>query len=60
VLTGDGVLRIHDVKAPGSAPGPASALIGSTRQTLGLRTADLLAKIESLESRLDLDPVRKS
>jgi methionyl-tRNA formyltransferase len=60
VLTGDGVLRIHDVKAPGSAPGPASALIGSTRQTLGLRTADLLARIESLESRLDLDPVRKS
>jgi methionyl-tRNA formyltransferase len=53
VLTGDGVLRIHEVVAEGSA-GPASALIASTRQTLGLRTADLLARIESLESRLGL------
>ena len=30
----------------------ASTVITSTRQTLGLRTADLLARIESLESRL--------
>jgi len=60
VLTGDGVLRIHEMKARDSAPAPAAALIGSTRQTLGLRTADLLARIESLESRLVLDHVRKS
>jgi methionyl-tRNA formyltransferase len=53
VLTGDGVLRIHEVMTGDSIAGPASAFIGSTRQTLGLRTADLLARIEALESRLD-------
>jgi methionyl-tRNA formyltransferase len=51
VLTGDGVLRITEV-ADGPASVPASAVITSTRQTLGLRTADLLARIEALESRL--------
>jgi methionyl-tRNA formyltransferase len=54
VLTGDGVLRIQEMAADDSAAGPASAFIGSTKQTLGLRTADLLARIESLESRLNL------
>jgi methionyl-tRNA formyltransferase len=54
VLTGDGVLRIHEMAADDSAAGPASAFIGSTKQTLGLRTADLLARIELLESRLAL------
>jgi methionyl-tRNA formyltransferase len=54
VLTGDGVLRIYEVATSDSAIGPASAFIGSTRQTLGLRIADLLAKIELLESRLSL------
>jgi methionyl-tRNA formyltransferase len=53
VLTGDGILRIYEVAADGSIAGPASALIGSTRQTLGLRTADLVARIELLESRLN-------
>ena len=53
VLTGDGVLRIHEVAAAGSAAGPATSFIGSTRQTLGLRTADLLARIDQLESRLN-------
>lgn len=52
VLTGDGVLRIHEVTIDKGAAEPASARIGSTRQTLGLRTAELLARIESLESRL--------
>ena len=52
VLTGDGVLRIHEVMTGDSTVGPASALIGSTRQTLGLRGADLLARIEVLESYL--------
>jgi methionyl-tRNA formyltransferase len=51
ILTGDGVLRISEV-ADGSECLPASTVITSTRQTLGLRTADLLARIESLESRL--------
>jgi len=54
VLTGDGVLRIHEMATDNSAAGPASAFIGSTKQTLGLRTADLLARIELLESRLNL------
>ena len=53
VLTGDGVLRIHEVMAGDSVARPASAFIASTRQTLGLRTADLLARIELLESRLN-------
>jgi hypothetical protein len=53
VLTGGGVLRIYEVMAGDSIARPASALIGSTRQTLGLRTADLLARIELLESRLN-------
>jgi methionyl-tRNA formyltransferase len=53
VLTGDGALRIYEVMAGDSVAGPASAFIGSTRQTLGLRTADLLARIELLESRLN-------
>jgi methionyl-tRNA formyltransferase len=52
VLTGDGVLRVHEV-ATGESAQPASALIGSTSQTLGLRTADLLTRIEVLQSRLD-------
>jgi len=54
VLTGDGVLRIHEVATDNSAAGPAAAFIGSTKQTLGLCTADLLARIELLESRLNL------
>jgi methionyl-tRNA formyltransferase len=53
VLTGDGVLRIHEVKLGSQAESiPAAAAITSTRQTLGLRTADLLARIEDLERRL--------
>lgn len=54
VLTGDGVLRIHEMATDDSAAGPASDFIGSTKQTLGLRAADLFARIESLESRLKL------
>lgn len=53
VLTGDGVLRIHEVATDNSVARPASDFIGSTKQTLGLRTADLLARIELLESRLN-------
>jgi methionyl-tRNA formyltransferase len=52
VLTGDGVLRVHEVMAGDSVISPASACITSTRQTLGLQTADLVAKIEALEARL--------
>jgi methionyl-tRNA formyltransferase len=53
VLTGDGMLRVHEVA--GDKDGetiPASAVITSSRQTLGLRNADLLLRIEELERRL--------
>jgi methionyl-tRNA formyltransferase len=52
VLTGDGVLRLHTVQLDGDAPVPAAAVIRSVKQTLGLRTQDLLAKIADLETRL--------
>jgi len=52
VLTGDGVLRIHKMTADDHAGAPAAQFVESTRQTLGMRTADLLARIEDLEARL--------
>jgi methionyl-tRNA formyltransferase len=53
ILTGDGILRVHEVTAgEDSGPIPASTVITSTRQTLGLRSADLLSRIEELERRL--------
>jgi methionyl-tRNA formyltransferase len=54
VLTGDGVLRIAEMAREGAGPEPAAAFIGSIRQTLGVRVPDLLARLESLEARLDL------
>jgi methionyl-tRNA formyltransferase len=51
VLTVDGVLRLHELAA-GGVVGPAAGFVESTRQTLGLRTVDLLARIELLEGRL--------
>jgi methionyl-tRNA formyltransferase len=51
VLSGDGVLRIFEV-ITGETVTPASTIITSTRQTLGLRPADLLLRIEELERRL--------
>jgi methionyl-tRNA formyltransferase len=53
VLTGDGTLRIHEVIVDEDGETiPASAVITSTRQTLGLRSSDLLTRIEELERRL--------
>jgi methionyl-tRNA formyltransferase len=53
VLTGDGILRIHQVIAAEDAEVvPAAAVITSTRQTLGLRASDLLMRIQELEARL--------
>jgi len=54
VLTGDGVLRLHTVQLDGEAPAPAADVIRSVKQTLGLRTQDLLMKIADLETRLAL------
>jgi methionyl-tRNA formyltransferase len=50
VLTGDGVLRINAVRVGDSAIGDAAQYIASMSQTLGLRAADLLARIEELEA----------
>jgi methionyl-tRNA formyltransferase len=52
VLTGDGVLRLLQVRPDGEAARPASELITSVRATLGLRVADLLARLGELERRL--------
>jgi methionyl-tRNA formyltransferase len=52
VLTGDGVLRLWEVQLDDQPPVAASAVISSVQHTLGLRTADLLARIEQLERRL--------
>jgi methionyl-tRNA formyltransferase len=60
VLTGDGILRIHEVIVAGNDEViPASAVISSTRQTLGLQGSDLLMRIEELERRLNVLTQRK-
>jgi methionyl-tRNA formyltransferase len=54
VLTGDGVMRVHEVRVgDDNAVVPAASIVHSTRQTLGLRAQDLVARIEALEARLD-------
>jgi methionyl-tRNA formyltransferase len=52
VLTGDGILRLYEVIVGEGPVVAASTAITSTWQTLGLRTADLLARIAELENRL--------
>ena len=52
VLSGDGVLRIFEVTVEDGRAAPAPSIVTSTRQTLGLRPADLLLRIEELEQRL--------
>jgi methionyl-tRNA formyltransferase len=53
VLTGDGTLRIHEVTVDEEVQTRlAPTVITSTRQTVGLRSSDLLARIEELERRL--------
>jgi methionyl-tRNA formyltransferase len=51
VLTGDGVLRLHEVALDGAAPQRAADLIKSVRQTLGLSTARLAAALDGKEAR---------
>lgn len=54
ILTGDGILRIHEVIMDENGELiSASAAITSTRQRLGLRSSDLLTRIEELERRLN-------
>jgi len=52
VLTRDGVLRIFEVELAGGGTTSAAAVITSVKATLGLRTSDLLARIEVLEAQL--------
>lgn len=50
VLTGDGVLRVHEV-AVGDGPAvPASTVIKSVKATLGLRPADLVRLVAELRA----------
>jgi methionyl-tRNA formyltransferase len=56
VLTGDGALRLFEVQRDGAAPAPAASVIKSVKATLGLRTADLLKRIEQLEALIGEKP----
>ena len=52
VLTGDGVLRIVEVEVDEAQPVAASRVIRTVRATLGLRSSDLLLRIEALEREI--------
>ncbi len=52
VLTGDGILRISRVQFEGEDSTAAANVIRSVRSTLGLRTADLLERIQVLEGQV--------
>jgi methionyl-tRNA formyltransferase len=52
VLAGDRPIRLHEVQLDGGDPVPAADVISSTKDTLGLRIADLQAQIEDLAQRL--------
>jgi methionyl-tRNA formyltransferase len=52
VLTGDGILRVHDVATDTGVTCAAATLISSTRMSLGLSRLDLLRRVEALEARL--------
>ncbi len=52
VLTADGLLRLSEVQLAGQERLPPAAVFRSLGDTLGLRTADLLQRIERLEAQL--------
>jgi methionyl-tRNA formyltransferase len=52
ILTGDGVLRIFEVQLQREGRTTATAVITSLRDTLGLRTIELLERIEALEQQV--------
>lgn len=52
VLTGEGVLRIHDVETEDRERHKAIEVFGSTRATLGLMASDLYRLISDLSQRL--------
>ena len=51
VLTGDAVLRVHEVQFDGRRA-RAADVVTSVRVALGLQTADLLDRIQALEERI--------
>jgi methionyl-tRNA formyltransferase len=54
VLTGDGLMRIHEVSVGDEGRvQPAAQIIASLRHTLGLRAEDLVARIAELEEKLE-------
>jgi methionyl-tRNA formyltransferase len=53
VLTGDGILRLVEVEAAAGRREPAASVLRSVRTTLGLRTSDLLSRIDALEREID-------
>jgi methionyl-tRNA formyltransferase len=52
VLTGDGILRIFEVQLAGEESTPAARVIRSVKSTLGLRSSDLLDRIQFLEHEI--------
>jgi methionyl-tRNA formyltransferase len=52
VLTGDGVLRLFEVETQDGGAAPAASVIRSVRATCGLKTIDLLSRIEALEREI--------
>lgn len=52
VLTGDGTLRLLEVQPEGAGRTVPATLIRSISDTLGMRTADLLRRIEALEEQV--------
>jgi methionyl-tRNA formyltransferase len=52
VLTDDGVLRILEVQLPEEEKTAAANIIKSVKSTLGLRTSELLNRIQTLEKQI--------
>jgi methionyl-tRNA formyltransferase len=54
VLTGDGILRLIEVEIEAGRRVPAASVLRSVRATLGLRSGDLLSRIDALEREIAL------
>jgi methionyl-tRNA formyltransferase len=52
VLTGDGVLRVHEVQRADGHRCPAAKVLNSVKHTLGLHWIDLLNRLRALESAI--------
>jgi len=52
VITGDGVMRLHEVQIEGAEPAAPSTLITSVRTTLGLSTSEMLERLQALERQV--------